>query len=282
MLKTRVITALCLLGVFLVALFYLPPVAWLVCVTLLAALAAWEWGSLMGLSASGRMILGVGALLLCACLSFLFPEALSLGGEGNDNLSVSAWTLGRWFYLPAAAFWIIVVPGWLRTNSKPPNTMTAFVVGVVVILPTWLALVHLRQMGALWLLAIMAFVWIADSAAYFCGRAFGRHKLAPSISPGKTWEGAIGGVLAVIIYGFLMSSMMPLQLTANKALLFFILLFLPVMSILGDLFESMLKRQAGLKDSSNILPGHGGVLDRIDSLTSTLPLIALAWTYFSQ
>ena len=264
------------------ALFYLPPVAWLVCVTLLASLAAWEWGALMGLSASGRMILGVGALLLCACLSFLFPEALSLSGEGKDNLSVSAWALGRWFYLPAAVFWIVVVPGWLRTNSKPPNTMTAFVVGVIVILPTWLALVHLRQKGALWLLAIMAFVWIADSAAYFCGRAFGRHKLAPSISPGKTWEGAIGGVLAVIIYGFLMSSMMPSQITENKALLFFILLFLPVMSIFGDLFESMLKRQAGLKDSSNILPGHGGVLDRIDSLTSTLPLIALAWTYFSQ
>ncbi len=282
MLKTRVITALCLLGVFLVALFYLPPVAWLVCVTLLASLAAWEWGALMGLSASGRMMLGAGALLICVCLSFLFPEALSLSGEGKDNLSVSAWALGRWFYLPAAVFWIVVVPGWLRTNSKPPNTMTAFVVGVIVILPTWLALVHLRQMGALWLLAIMAFVWIADSAAYFCGRAFGRHKLAPSISPGKTWEGAIGGVLAVIIYGFLMSSMMPSQITENKALLFFILLFLPVMSIFGDLFESMLKRQAGLKDSSNILPGHGGVLDRIDSLTSTLPLIALAWTYFSQ
>lgn len=286
MLKTRVVTAVCLLGVFLVALFYLPPVAWLVCVTVVASLAAWEWGTLMGLSAAGKIALGTGTSLLCLFLSFLFPEALGISGNFDGNLPVSApvsaWELGRWFYLPAAAFWIIVVPGWLRTNSKPPNTITAFVVGAVVILPTWLALVHLRQIGALWLLALLAFVWIADTAAYFCGRAFGRHKLAPSISPGKTWEGAIGGILAVVIYGFSISSMMPSQLTANKALLFFILVFLPVMSILGDLFESMLKRQAGLKDSSNILPGHGGVLDRIDSLTSTLPLIALAWTYLSQ
>lgn len=111
----------------------------------------------------------------------------------------------------------------------------------------------------------------------FFGRTFGSHKLAPSISPGKTWEGAVGGGLTVIVYGFVFSSKLPAVLSDSFVLLLSALILLTVISIMGDLFESLLKRQAGLKDSSNVLPGHGGVLDRIDSLTSTLPLVALAW-----
>ncbi|MEI7429553.1 MAG: CDP-archaeol synthase, partial [Betaproteobacteria bacterium] len=149
--------------------------------------------------------------------------------------------------------------------------------GLVLLLPTWLALIQLKQLGALTLLAIMAIVWLADIAAYFFGRTFGRHKLAPSISPGKTWEGACGGALAVIVYGFILQYKLPDIFSNHPVLLFFLLAFLSALSIIGDLFESLLKRQAGLKDSSNVLPGHGGVLDRIDSLTSTLPLVALAW-----
>jgi phosphatidate cytidylyltransferase len=135
----------------------------------------------------------------------------------------------------------------------------------------------LKQAGGLALIAIMATVWLADIAAYFSGRAFGRHKLAPSISPGKTWEGALGGGLAVVVYGFVLAPKLPVALAGNLALLFVVLVLLTVISVIGDLFESLLKRQAGLKDSSSILPGHGGVLDRIDSLTSTLPLVALVW-----
>ena len=145
------------------------------------------------------------------------------------------------------------------------------------ILPTWLALVQLKQTGALSLIAIMATVWVADTAAYVFGRTFGKNKLAPSISPGKTWEGAIGGGFGVIVYGFVLAPKLPATLAGNTFFLLLVLVLLTVISIIGDLFESLLKRQAGLKDSSNILPGHGGVLDRIDSLTSTLPLVALVW-----
>ena len=126
-------------------------------------------------------------------------------------------------------------------------------------------------------LAAMALVWMADVAAYFAGRRFGRHKLAPSISPGKTWEGVGGAVLGVVIYGLVVLIASPLKhhVPANMALMVLLLLVLTALSIAGDLFESLLKRQAEIKDSSQLLPGHGGVLDRIDSLTSTLPIVAL-------
>ena len=142
-------------------------------------------------------------------------------------------------------------------------------------------MIQIKLAGELTLLAIMATVWLADIAAYFSGRTFGRHKLAPAISPGKTWEGAIGGVLAVVVYGFLFLSVLPKELAGSPGLLCMLLVTFAAFSIVGDLFESLLKRQAGLKDSSGILPGHGGVLDRIDSLTSTLPMAAIALHYFS-
>lgn len=155
--------------------------------------------------------------------------------------------------------------------------MIGLILGAVVVLPTWIALVQLRQVGALPLILVMAIVWLADIAAYFFGRTFGKRKLAPSISPGKTWEGALGGGFAVVVYGLALAPQLPDVLGGNLPLLIAVLLLLTVVSVMGDLFESLLKRQAGLKDSSNILPGHGGVLDRIDSLTSTLPLVALVW-----
>jgi len=169
------------------------------------------------------------------------------------------------------------VPLWLIYRWPLPKSALGVAIGLLLILPTWLALVQLRQAGALALMAIMAIVWLADIAAYFFGRALGRHKLAPSISPGKTWEGAAGGGLAVIVYGFVLSPRLPGVLSQNFLLLLLVLIVLTAISVTGDLFESLLKRQAGLKDSSNVLPGHGGVLDRIDSLTSTLPLVALVW-----
>src|SRR5690606_2292618 len=126
------------------------------------------------------------------------------------------------------------------------------------------------------LLGTMAVVWVADIAAYFSGRAFGRHKLAPSISPGKTWEGAAGAAVAVLVFGFGMLAMRGAELQGGVAVIAGVLLAWTAVSIVGDLFESLLKRQAGLKDSGSILPGHSGILDRIDSLTSTLPIVALA------
>jgi phosphatidate cytidylyltransferase len=131
------------------------------------------------------------------------------------------------------------------------------------------------------LLAVLAAVWIADIGAYCAGKTFGRRKLAPAISPGKTWEGALGASLAVLAYGVAMRQAFGID-SIPLALWLCGLLALTAISIIGDLFESLLKRQAGLKDSSSILPGHGGVLDRIDSLTSTLPAVALLWLLFSS
>ena len=273
MLKTRIVTALVLLCIFLSALFYLPPEGWLVFVSLIAVVAAWEWGALMGLNKNHRLLTGLGMFCVCALIAALAPEALRLKGDFAD----SAWSLGRWFYTPAAAFWLLAVPLWMKRRWLLPKSTPGFLVGAVLILPTWLALAQLRALGPLPVIAVMATVWLADIAAYFVGRALGRHKLAPGISPGKTWEGAIGGGFAVVVYGFVLSPHLPQIVSGNYLVLFLFLALVAAISVIGDLFESMLKRQAGLKDSSSILPGHGGVLDRIDSLTSTLPLVSLIW-----
>jgi len=227
----------------------------------------------MRLSGSPRVYLGVTLAVICGVAIILEPAALGINIGGAD----AAWRLGRWFYLPAGIFWLLVSPLWIRYRWLLPKSIIGMAIGLLLILPTWLALVQLRQAGALALLAIMGGVWLADIAAYFSGRAFGKHKLAPNISPGKTWEGAIGAMLAVLAYGFILSQRLPPVFSENPLLLFGVLIFLTALSIIGDLFESLLKRQAGLKDSSNVLPGHGGVLDRIDSLTSTLPLLAMLW-----
>lgn len=273
MLRTRIVTAAVLFSAFFLALFYLPPFGWFLFATLIAAVAAWEWGALMAWRSASRVGLGAGLVAICLGLATLEPAALGLDSGFFD----SAWRLGRWFYVPAAAFWLLVVPLWMRRRWPLPQSALGVAIGLVLILPTWLALVQLRQAGPLALMAIMAVAWVADIAAYFSGRSLGRHKLAPGISPGKTWEGAVGGGLAVVVYGFLLSPELPAALSGKPFLLLLVLVVLTAISVIGDLFESLLKRQAGLKDSSTILPGHGGVLDRIDSLTSTLPLVALVW-----
>lgn len=277
MLKTRIITAIVLVGVFLSALFYLPPIGWLSFATLIAALAAWEWGALIGSGKLVRVSLGIAVVVVSAIMVLAAPDAVGV----TTYSSSAARVLGQWFYYPSVFFWVLIAPFWLKTRWRIGGPTIGIAVGLVVILPTWLALIQIRQAGETVLLAIMASIWLADIGAYFSGRRFGRHKLAPAISPGKTWEGAVGGSLAVVAYGFLFVPALPAALTKNSALLLVLLVAFAALSIIGDLFESLLKRQAGLKDSSTFLPGHGGVLDRIDSLTSTLPIAALAWHYLS-
>jgi phosphatidate cytidylyltransferase len=155
----------------------------------------------------------------------------------------------------------------------------------MVIFPTWLALLHLRAVSPWLLLTFAAIIWIADIAAYFAGKKFGKHKLAPAISPGKTIEGVVGGIAGVVAYFFLWQVLVDnsfiggeswaYELRANTFALFALFVLLALISVVGDLFESWMKRGAGMKDSSNLLPGHGGILDRIDALTSTLPLAGL-------
>jgi phosphatidate cytidylyltransferase len=273
MLKTRILTAVVLLILFLYALFGLPACGWFIFATSVAALAAWEWGGLMALKQASRISFGMAFVLICIAVAAFDPAALALVPGFSD----SAWLLGRWFYIPAAVFWLCAVPLWMKCRWALPKSYPGLLLGLLLLLPTWLALIQLKQIGALALLAIMASVWLADIAAYFFGRTLGRHKLAPNISPGKTWEGACGGVFAVVCYGFALAFNFSESLSSSPLLLLLALVLVSSLSVVGDLFESLLKRQAGLKDSSSILPGHGGVLDRIDSLTSTLPLVALIW-----
>lgn len=276
MLKTRVITALCLLVLFLAALCFLPPLGWAAFAGVVAAVAGWEWGGLMRLNAPGRVFFGVGVAIVCAALTLLDPAAFGV----SSGFAEAAPALAPYLYWPAIAFWLLFVPLWVRQRWNLPRGVPGVLIGLLLIVPTWAALVQLRQLGAGGLFGVMALVWLADIAAYFSGRTFGKHKLAPSISPGKTWEGAIGAAVAVVLYGFFLAPYFFGTVAQNKALLLLALILLTAVSIIGDLFESLLKRQAGLKDSSTVLPGHGGVLDRIDSLTSTLPLVCGLWLLF--
>lgn len=253
MLKARVVTALFLVAGFLAILFGLPGQAAGVAFALIAALAGWEWAGLMKASQGRRILYGLLVLGLCL-LFWMGPE------QGFPLL----WGL-------SAMFWLLFAPLWMRWRWSA----ACATVGLVVLLPTWAALVALHRRGPELLLAAMVLVWVADIAAYFTGRAFGRRKLAPAISPGKTWEGAAGAVVGVLVYGFAVASFLPALPDIGPLVFAGVLLLLTALSILGDLFESLAKRQAGIKDSSQLLPGHGGILDRIDSQTSTLPLVAL-------
>lgn len=270
MLRTRVITALVLVGLLLPALFYLPQNYWALLVAAFIGIAGWEWGALLGWRAAGRVTLGLVTALICAVAALVDPVAI--GSEGLGRLA-TGWVLAA--YGAAAVFWCLIMPFWLRQKWSLAGPV-GLLVGAVVLLPTWLAMVQLRVLGPGVLLGIFAVVWMADIAAYFSGKAFGKHKLAPSISPGKTREGAIGAVVGVVIYGLVVRQIFSLDIL-SLPLWILSLIGVTVISIVGDLYESLLKRKAGIKDSSNILPGHGGVLDRIDSLTSTLPVVALFW-----
>ncbi|HHV48038.1 MAG TPA: phosphatidate cytidylyltransferase [Rhodocyclaceae bacterium] len=272
MLKTRVITALVLVGVLLPSLFWLPQSAWALLTAAVIGVAAWEWGALLGWQQGARRLLGWVTALICVGLAQVAPAALGIG----TFAPAAPWVVA--LYTLSVIFWIFLIPLWLNRQWRL-SSLAGLLVGAVVLLPTWLALVQLRAVHSGVLLAVMALVWMADIAAYFAGRKFGRNKLAPSISPGKTQEGALGAFIGVMLYGlvighFLLAGKVPLTAWMLA------LVLATAVSIIGDLFESLLKRKAGIKDSSNILPGHGGVLDRIDSLTSTLPLAALAWLAF--
>ena len=260
MLKTRVVTALLLVAGLALILFALPPLAAVLAFAAIAALAAWEWGGLMRQDQPARFMYAFVLLLFCWQLTVAAPQLVPV-------------LLGV-----AAVFWILVVPLWFRYRwTLAGNDFFGYLLGALVILPTWAAMVALHAVDIWLLLAAMALVWVADISAYFAGRSFGKHKLAPSISPGKTWEGVAGAVVGVLIYGAIVLAYSPLagSLPLAWPLLALLLVLLTAASVIGDLFESLLKRQAGIKDSSNLLPGHGGVLDRIDALTSTLPLAAL-------
>jgi phosphatidate cytidylyltransferase len=270
MLKTRVVTALALLAGFLAMLFLLPFSGWLLFASCVAGAGAWEWGGLLKLSGIRRGTYAGAAFLLCALLGWGIFD-VGTGQTLDVPLLIVLLTL-------AGLFWLLAVPAWLIRKWSIAASPAGLVAGWVVLIPACLALMQLRVASPLLLLAVMAFVWLADIAAYFSGRAFGKHKLAPQISPGKTWEGAAGAAVALVVYCLIVASAASLVPSSPAILLGALVLLecLLAVSILGDLFESLAKRQAGVKDSGSLLPGHGGVLDRIDSLTSALPMCGLA------
>ena len=264
MLKTRILTSLALAAGFLAALFLLPDMYWALLMLAFITIAFREWGGMSGMGKPWRHVY--------TSLAMLFGVIVVLA----DDIGLLTLQPQVMFYsiLAATLFWLLAAPVWLmlRFNIRQPVVLA--ITGFIVLFPTWLALVSMRGISPWLLLMVMATVWIADSAAYFSGKRFGKHKLAPQISPGKTWEGVLGAWLAVAVYG--------LVICYNLSLTYWIIVGLfgiTVLSIMGDLLESLVKRQAGVKDSGSLLPGHGGVLDRIDGLTSSLPLV-MFFIYF--
>ena len=232
--------------------------------------AAWEWSRLLAPEA-GR----------AAWIYALFCLVIILFMLGMQNAS---WQFA--LLLLAVIFWFFVAPFILAKgmNLSMQKLRPFYVVLGLILLPaTWFALVFLRELGLIFLLSAMALVWVADIGAYFVGKAFGKHKLAVQISPGKSIEGAIGGLILCYVYAFSCVYFLSFESTLFGAWairfgwvpMFVMVTVLAAFSIFGDLFESQLKRLAGVKDSSHLLPGHGGVLDRVDALIPTMPIAAL-------
>jgi len=271
MLKLRIITAVVLLAVFLPAFFAdtADLLAWLTLV--LIAAGAWEWGRLMGLPMARSLGLGFVCVALCISSWKLFELPL----HTTPNL-----------WLGAGALWVLTSAWMLRSGLASWGSVhvsTKLVGGTLALWLCWLAIFQAKRVGINYMLSIFVLVWIADIAAYFAGRAFGRRKLAPSLSPSKSWEGVWGGTCAVWVIANLWvwadqqalfdSPSIYSLLYAHGWIYFLVsITFLTAMSVVGDLVESMVKRTAGVKDSSQLLPGHGGVLDRVDALLPTLPL----------
>ncbi len=257
----RVTTALLLLGGLLAALLLLDRLQLAMLLGAVVALAGYEWGRLAGLRRPTAGVYGVA----CAALFGLALIALHAAPRAQQGL-----------FAASALFWILLAPAWMRGGLGRSGRALLGAAGILVLVPAGLAALALPVER---LLPVMGLVWVADTAAYFAGRAFGTRKLAPAISPGKTWEGVAGAVAATLIYAIICAVPgAPFAASARGAgwIPYLVgVVLLCAISVVGDLFESALKRQAGAKDSGTLLPGHGGVLDRIDSMTSTLPVAAL-------
>jgi phosphatidate cytidylyltransferase len=265
-LKTRIITALILAPIAVGGVFFLPPVGFAIFTAALIALGAWEWANMAGLTAqSARVGYSVAVLLLLAALYTITAHSVLW-------LAVLWWLAGLGlvaYYPKGSAHWGLV----------PVRAA----MGLLVLVPAWVGLNYLRSgelrfgltdNNLLLILYVFVLVWVADVGAYFSGRKFGKAKLAPRVSPGKSWAGVWGGLAAVAVFAWAVSQTLGAEAGQSVALII-ISVVTAAVSVLGDLFESMLKRFRGIKDSSRLLPGHGGIMDRIDSLTAAIPIFTL-------
>lgn len=270
MLKTRILTAIVLLGLFLPALFWLPLLAWAFLMLGLTLVCLREWAGFLELSElQTRSYLAISALLGIVVLRWLFQQGF------------------HWFFyhamhvfLIASVFWLVVVPISLFFNTFAKNVVLNALIGLGLMMSLWLSLIVAKELNPSVLLVMISTIWVADSAAYFAGKRFGKHKLAPAISPGKTWEGVMGALMAVALYAVV------LKLVGAVASWWVLpgLWVITVAGIYGDLFESFFKRRANLKDSGQFLLGHGGLLDRVDGVIPALPigLCLLFWFHYWQ
>lgn len=263
MLKQRVITALILAPLAIWGIFALESTMFSIVMGLIILIGMWEWGRLV--NSSSIVIQGTFTAIGIAIM-------LALHFYGSIEIY-------HYLLYLAMAWWVL---GLIMVLSYPKSgriiessQIVRAIVGLVVLVPAWISMVMLHQkFGPFYLLILMFLVWGADSGAYFAGRQWGKTKLAPNVSPKKTWEGVIGGMVMAIAAVYLMSLFVQLQ---HKTMLFLIISFFTIaISVLGDLVESMFKRSTGIKDSGGILPGHGGILDRIDSLTAAGPFFMFA------
>lgn len=267
MLITRIRTAAIALPLFLAALFFLPKTGWALFLMLWSLVGASEWAALAKWPVVARWFY----VVLLAVLGFTVWVWVVESTDVNGALVVYGLSL---------AFWLIVVPLWLGGGWQVIHPLVFALTGIIVLLPLWLALVQLQAEPRV-LLTLMAVIWVSDTAAYFCGKQWGRHKLAPAVSPGKTWEGVAGALAGVALYYAMVSLSFPVGHTAlNGAAGLAVFVVLTLLGVEGDLFESWIKRTAGVKDSGTVLPGHGGILDRVDALTSSMPAAALVLAWF--
>ena len=275
MLKQRVMTAIVLLAILLPALFYKTPAPFCALALLMIAAGAWEWGRLNAFGQAGSF--GLAALCVLACGLSWYGGLLDRPLPLLWAAAGAAWVLaGAWLLRAGVAGWPRI-PRALRLSG-----------GLVALWLAWLAIAQARVMGIEFLLSVLVLVWVADIFAYFAGRALGgrfsKGKLAPSISPGKSWEGVWGGMAGVVALSLAWSSWGGNTLYSHLvqrhgiAVMLLAVIFLAAMSVVGDLVESLIKRSAGVKDSSGLLPGHGGVLDRVDALLPALPLAMMLVT----
>jgi len=256
MLRQRILTAIVAGATLLLVLFVLPANAALAVIIALMLAAAWEWSGLLGgVGLAGRLAYVAAIALLLAFVTLRMSDAASVALILKLGL---AW----WF---AALVWVFFYPTAIAIPVR-------WLCGALVMIPAYMALVSLYSFAPAILLFALAVVWAADVGAFFAGRRFGRVKLAPAISPGKTWEGVIGGLAAVVV---LLVAARLAGLEMDVAVVIPFCLAVATLSIVGDLTVSMFKRNAGVKDSGTLFPGHGGVLDRIDSVAAAAPLFAL-------
>lgn len=264
MLKQRIITALILAPLALCGLFLLEPVPFAYFVGFVTILGAWEWANLAGYQAQFER-----------CAYAVFIGLVLLVAEHVSAGLILGLAFAWWVFAFALILSYPKKLGIWKTNSA------RFLIGVFVLVPFWKALVFIRssdvslvpELSPLWvILYMLLLVWAADVGAYFAGKAWGNKKLAPSVSPGKSWAGAWGGLACVAALSLLASYLLSLN-TESTLLLLLTSCFAGVVSVIGDLAESMFKRYRGIKDSSNLLPGHGGIMDRIDSLTAAIPVL---------